>query len=357
MPARANPLEGLEPMPPREGLLAAVQPLWDVMDQHRRKELSLESCDDYTKAGEAARDALSNDGDAELVTMVKRTAERFTKVGHGFDMATAVWAVRPDLLAHGPPLRRGFEKLDNDVRDQLTAQGLLGYNFTHTEVKQGAKAVALMSEPELRAKSETNALNKVRVFKALKTQEAAASDRLVDSHRNQVEIWQAKLDAEAARGDSLRGEVQGIWESALEVRRVHQPVVESRRKRASEMTYGLLLQPNKKAAHQAAGKSSPGTQRDRGLLVAMQLDNESIVSDVRFDRVVNGFLGLAKGNVQAQTLAAVNTMANQSVAQLKAVGKAGIDALKAQLAKVEQAMQADAAAAAAAAAPPPPAAQ
>ena len=356
VPAPADPLVGLAPMPPREGLAPIVQPYWDVMEKNRRHELSLESSTDYTKAGEDARDALSYDGDTELVATVKKMADRLDRVGHGYKLGAALRDTRADLLVYTGPIRRGADKLEDDVRDELHAKGYVGLNFTHTEVKQSGKAASLMAEPELRDKSEQNALNKVRQFRAGKLQEAAASDNLRDGHGRQVAEWRAKLDAEAQRGDALRSEADNVWSGAMDVRKAGKPVAESRRKRASEMTYGLLLQPNKKADHKAAGKSwSPGTQRDRGLLATMQLDNESIVSDLRFDRVANGFINIAKGNALAQTIAAANTLratAATAPSSLASLDNVDLDQIiaAAQAAKVAKA--ADAAAAQAQAAVP-----
>ena len=377
-PNANDPLKDLQPMPSREDVVEPVQVLWDVLHKNRRRELGLERLDDYTQLGEEMRAALSNVGDRDLVRMIHNLCNRLAQVNHPLDLRRELeMAGRKDLLEYQGTIRKGADVIDDDVRQMMKSapHHLVGNNYTHTEVKQGAQVLDLVADPQIRKQEELNALDNVRVFEAEKRRQANAHTGLIT--RLNAEI--AKLVQQKAecmqRVKDLSEEGKDALRQAEELQQGHKPIHLSRLKRARETALGLLTQPNKRAAHAAAGKTLPGTPRDTGLHMALGIDFSSDPSEIKFNRVANGFLHTATGNRLAQHVAAVNTLASaevgttgspwescaddalaeiirgaQAAMQQRAEAKAAAAAVEAAAAAAEEAAAAEAAAAEAAAA-------
>lgn len=316
-PAAHDPLRDLEPMMPREDVAEPVQALWDVLNRNRRHELSHERLDDYTQMGEDTRVSLSNVGDRDLCRLLSDLCNRLAQVNHPFNLRAELEKVgRKDLLEFQGTIRKGADVIDDDVRAMMKSapHSLVGNNFTHTEVKQGAHVLDMVADPQIRKQEELNALDAVRVFCAEEKRESNAHSACI-----------ARLDAEISRLSSekrkreekiveLDKEVLEVYTQVETLKQGHKPIHLNRLKRAREMGLGLLTQPNKRAAHQAAGKALPGTPRDAGLHMALGIDHSSEPSEIKFSRVAIGFLHTAKGNRLAQHVAAVNTLASAEVA-------------------------------------------
>lgn len=340
--AASDPLQDLCFLPPRDHFQPALHALYDVHAESRTRELNLGSCRDYTQAGENVRATLPGLGDAALILDCQNLAERFQEVGSAFDLKTILTSIRPDLLTTGARILRGFDKLDDTVRDQVrlcklrgTDRDLRGVNFTHTEVKQSAKAFEIMAEPELRAQEENNAWSELMVFKRQKEREASASEERVAELEGVLARAQSELDAERRKRDALVAAKNGLLVGARQIRTLGHPVTHSRLKRARETTFGMLTEPILKASKKQAGKTCSGTQRDKGILLAMGIEPDTLASELRFDQVAHGFLSLAQGNAQAQAFAAANTFAAQSPEQLLAIGVHSIAALEAQIVQIK----------------------
>jgi len=315
-PDANDPLKDLEPMPSREDVVKPVQVLWDVLHKNRRRELGLERLDDYTQIGEEMRAALSNVGDRDLVRMINNLCNRLAQVNHPLDLRRELEkAGRKDLLEYQGTIRKGADVIDDDVRQMMKSapHHLTGNNFTHTEVKQGAQVLDLVADPQIRKLEELNALDEVRVFEAEKRRQADA----YSSHITRLDAEIAKLTQEkrecVQEAEHLDKQGKVALRQAGELQQGHKPIHLSRLKRARETALGLLTQPNKRAAHAAAGKTLPGTPRDAGLHMALGIDTSSEPSEIKFNRVANGFLHTATGNRLAQHVAAVNTLASAEV--------------------------------------------
>ena len=315
-PDANDPLKDLEPMPDREDLVEPVQVLWDVLHKNRRHELDQERLEDYTQSGEDLRTALSNVGDRDLVHMIRNLCTRLKRVSHPLDLQRElVNAGRTDLLEYQGTIRKGADVIDDDVRQIMKSDphNLVGNNFTHTEVKQGAQVLKIVADPQIRKQEELNALDKVRNFETEKRRQADANRHYVQHLDNEIaKLMQEKLEY-VKKADDLGKEGEEALRQAEELQRGHKPVHLNRLKRARETALGLLTQPNKRAAQAAAGKTLTGTPRDTGLHMALGIDFSSEPSEIKFNRVANGFLHTAKGNLLAQHVAAMNTLASAEV--------------------------------------------
>ena len=316
-PAAHDPLRDLEPMMPREDVAEAVQALWDILNRNRRDELGQERLDDYTKTGEEMRAALSSVGDRDLCRQINDLANRLTQAGHPFDLRAQLEKVgRKDLLEFQGTIRKGADVLDDDVRTGMKSHphNLVGNNFTHTEVKQGAQVLAIVADPQIRKQEENNAQDAVRVFSNEKQRESNALSECIANIDAEISTLSSKKRQHVQQKKDIDNEAFDALKQAETLQKQHKPIHLHRLKRARETGLGLLTQPNKRAAHQAAGKTMSGTQRDTGLHMALGIDSSSEPNELKFNRVATGFLHTATGNRLAQHLAAVNTLASAQVA-------------------------------------------
>ncbi len=311
-PNNDDPLSALEPMPSAEDVPEACQKAYDIFLQNRDHELSMPRDENHTLKGERIRATLHNMGDKDLVHRVDNLCNRYTQVGHAYDLRTdLINAGREDLLEYQGAIQKGADVLDDHVRQKMKASPyyLRGRDFTHTEVKQNFKCLEIVSEFVLRNAEENNAVEEVRRYESEQMQKADAYDMGAATIRARIRELERDAQEKESFAAAHRAEGAKVLEFVSKLQEGHIPVKRSRMKRGRNTVLGLITQPHKRAAAREEGKTAPGTQRDAGVYEAMQIGPNSTTNEVVFRRVYDGFMHAAKGNRLAQQLAAVNTLA------------------------------------------------